>query len=49
MEEGELRGLLKGELKGKLDDARAMLADGLPLDKVIKYTGLSVADLESMK
>jgi predicted transposase/invertase (TIGR01784 family) len=45
LEEGELRGLLKG----KLDDARAMLADGLPFDKVIKYTGLSIADLESLK
>jgi predicted transposase/invertase (TIGR01784 family) len=35
--------------EGKLDVARAMLADGIPLDKVIKYTGLSVADLEPLK
>jgi predicted transposase/invertase (TIGR01784 family) len=34
---------------GKLDDAKAMLSDGLPLEKVIQYTGLSSADLEKLK
>jgi predicted transposase/invertase (TIGR01784 family) len=38
----------EGILEGKIEVARAMLADGMPLDMVLKYTGLSVADLESL-
>jgi predicted transposase/invertase (TIGR01784 family) len=41
--------LEEGERKGKIEAARAMLADGIPLDMVLKYTGLSVTDLESLK
>ena len=32
---------LEGELKGKLDTAKAMLRDGQPLETVIRYTGLT--------
>ena len=40
---------LKGELKGKLDNARAMLADKLPITQIVKYTGLSTAQIETLK
>jgi predicted transposase/invertase (TIGR01784 family) len=49
LEEGELKGRIEGKIEGKIEAARAMLADGIPLDMVLKYTGLSVADLESLK
>ncbi len=31
----------QGKLEGKLEDARVMHADGLAIDQIIKYTGLS--------
>jgi predicted transposase/invertase (TIGR01784 family) len=34
---------------GKAESARAMLSDGMPLEKVIQYTGLSGADLEKLR
>lgn len=43
---GYEEGLQKGELSGKLEDARLMLADGASVDLVCKYTGLSRDDLE---
>ena len=38
----------EGRQEGKLDVARAMLADGLGIDKVEKYTGLSKESLEAL-
>jgi predicted transposase/invertase (TIGR01784 family) len=39
----------EGEIKGRTEAAQAMFADGVPLEKVIQYTGLSIADLEKLK
>ncbi|OHD14898.1 MAG: hypothetical protein A2Y38_14265 [Spirochaetes bacterium GWB1_59_5] len=36
---------LEGEVKGKLDTAKAMLRDGVPLQTVIRYTGLTEEQL----
>ncbi len=36
----------KGKIEGKIEDARIMLEDGVPLEKVIKYTGLTKAQLK---
>ena len=47
-DKGHAEGLAEGEAKGKMDDARAMLADGLGIDKVEKYTGLSKESLEAL-
>lgn len=35
----------EGKLEGKLEDAHRMLADGLPVEKVLQYTGLSLDEL----
>ena len=47
-EEGYLDGRDDGVLIGKQEDARNMLADGLPMDKITQYTGLSVEDIRAL-
>jgi len=44
--EGKLEGKIEGKIEGKLEDAQLMLADGLTVEQVIKYTGLCRDDLE---
>lgn len=39
--EGEARGEAKGRVEGKAEIAINMLKDNEPLDKIIKFTGLS--------
>ncbi|MDR2104179.1 MAG: hypothetical protein LBP51_00315, partial [Deferribacteraceae bacterium] len=39
----------EGEIKGKLDAARAMFSDGLSIEKIAQYTGLSFEELEKLK
>jgi predicted transposase/invertase (TIGR01784 family) len=46
---GEEKGKAEGELKGKRETALAMLADGLPLETISKYTGLSIDEIKSLK
>lgn len=38
----------KGELKGRLETARKMLADGLDVTLIAKYTGLSVENITAL-
>jgi predicted transposase/invertase (TIGR01784 family) len=49
--EGKAEGIIEGEKigaeKSKLAIARQMLADGLPIEVITKYTGLSAADLKA--
>ena len=48
--EGKAEGLAEGEKRKALETARAMLADGMALETVLKYTGLTAADVaESVK
>jgi predicted transposase/invertase (TIGR01784 family) len=47
--ESRAEGIAKGIATGKLEDARAMLADGVPLDKIKKYTGLPIEEIERLK
>lgn len=42
-------GKAEGRAEGKLETARMMLADGEPIDKIIRYTGLSEEDIEKLK
>ena len=44
----EKRGELRGEKRGKLEDARAMLAEGLSLELTAKITGLSPEELKTL-
>ncbi|MBE7439670.1 MAG: hypothetical protein HS115_14535 [Spirochaetales bacterium] len=41
-------GKLEGELKGKLDTATQLLKEGLPLDLILRSTGLTVLDLRKV-
>jgi predicted transposase/invertase (TIGR01784 family) len=46
---GEQTGMLKGKLEGKLETARAMLAEGLNRSLIIKVTGLSESEIEQLR
>ena len=41
-------GMQKGRQEGMIEFARTMLADGEPVSKIMRYTGLSLAELESL-
>jgi hypothetical protein len=40
---------MEGKMEGKMELARNMLADREPLEKIIKYTGLSQDQIESLQ
>ena len=35
--------------EGKREDARNMLADGVPIEKIILYTGLTMEDIRALE
>ena len=45
---GEIKGEIRGKLEGKRETAKGMKADGLPLLKIAKYTGLSIDEIERL-
>ena len=47
--EGKAEGRAEGDLDRALKVAREMLADGMPVDKICKYTELSVEQIEALK
>ena len=53
IEEGLAEGRAEGRAEGALDramkTAKEMLADGMPIDKICKYTELSVEQIEALK
>ena len=42
------QGIEQGEKKARLDAARQMLADHLPLATIVKYTGLTEEDIRAL-
>jgi len=46
--EGHAEGLAEGLAEGKLEIAKSMKADKLPIETIIKYTGLSAAEIEAL-
>jgi predicted transposase/invertase (TIGR01784 family) len=52
-EEGEIKGRregkIEGKLEGKIEDAKNMLADSLPLDRIARYTGLTIERIKSLR
>ena len=46
---GHAEGRAEGDLDRALKVAREMLADGMPVDKICKYTELSVEQIEALK
>jgi len=47
--EGEARGRTEGEAKSKISIALVMLAAGEPVEKIIKYTGLTREEVENLR
>lgn len=47
--EGIIKGELKGELKSKLQIAKEMIHDNEPIEKIIRYTGLTAVDINRLK
>ena len=47
--EGLAEGLAQGLAEGLAQVARKMLTDGVPAEKISKYTGLSIEDVEALK
>jgi len=49
---GKAEGLAEGEAKGKAEEkiaiAKEMLADGMPIDKIAKFTGLTTAEIKAL-
>ena len=47
--EGRVEGRAEGITSQRLETARSMLADGLPLEKIMRYTGLSKEEIGKLK
>ena len=47
-EAGLAEGMEKGMEKGKFEIAKSMKADKLPIETIIKYTGLSAEEIEAL-
>ena len=45
---GEKRGEKRGITKGKIETARNMLKDGLSVDLITKYTGISAQQISEL-
>ena len=52
LEQGRSEGIAQGEASGRaereIEMARAMKADNEPLEKIAKYTGLSIEDIDRL-
>lgn len=45
---GKREGLREGRIEGKIEMVQKMLADKMPLDKVIEYSGLSLEEIQKL-
>ena len=48
LEKGMAQGLEKGRSEERMETARKMKADGMPAELIVKYTGLTVEDINSL-
>ena len=48
VKQGEARGEARGRAEGKAEVAKAILKDGMAVEKVMAYTGLSKKDVEAL-
>ena len=46
---GRAEGRAEGITSQRLDTARSMLADGLTLEKIMRYTGLSKEEIDKLQ
>ena len=49
IEEGRAEGRSEGRAEVRAEVAREMLADGMPVDKIAKYTALSIEEIAALK
>lgn len=49
LKKAEARGEARGEEKGKIQVAKEMLLENEPIAKIVKYTGLSIEQIEKLK
>ena len=47
--EGEMIGIEKGKIEGKIEIALQMLQDNEPVDKIMRYTGLTKEQIEDLR
>ena len=47
--EGERKGRIEGERDGICKMAKKMLADGEPIEKIVKYSGLTREEIEKLR
>ena len=47
-EEGRIEGRAEGLLEGKFEFAKALIADGVPIDRIMRYTHLLREDIERL-
>ena len=45
---GREEGRAEGLAEGRIEIAKGMLSDGMPVDKISKYTGLTVEEIMSL-
>ena len=48
-EVGRAEGRAEGITSQRLETARSMLVDGLPLEKIMRYTGLSKEEIDKLQ
>ena len=48
LREGRQEGLREGLQTGRLEIARSMIADGEPVEKIMRYTGLTQAEINTL-
>ena len=46
--EGKAKGIIEGEKKKAKESAKEMLADGVSIDRISKYTGLTIAEIKDL-
>ena len=49
LEEERIKGKAEGEKQKAIDIAKEMLADGMPIDKIAKFTGLSTDEIKALQ
>ncbi|WP_425385787.1 Rpn family recombination-promoting nuclease/putative transposase [Wolbachia endosymbiont (group A) of Barypeithes pellucidus] len=47
-EKGIQKGIEKGKIEGKIEVAKAMLANNVDVDTIVKFTGLSISEIEEL-
>jgi len=47
-DEGKIEGKAEGKIEGKIEIARQMKSEGEPVEKIVRFTGLTVEEIEKL-